>query len=131
MSAADIIQGLIKLGTSIQDAFTRAHTSSGVDLPTFLKTFADSKPDETITDLLSSLRGQDFKKAIVEIQTKQTALLRGRPIGALPLDELLQFQKLSDARLLLATANLEHALDPSFLDFLIERLGPAPWRAKR
>jgi hypothetical protein len=121
MDAADIIKSMLTLGTTVHDAYARAQAGgSRVSLDTFLKSFDITRLGPATTDLANALTKADLGGAIAEIDTKQAALLRGRDMSALSVDELTRYSALSRVRLLLTTQKLQDAMKPTFLNWLVD-----------
>ena len=125
MNASDLINGLIKVGVATKDAISKTHSGGEVDFAKALQTIlADQNLDRTIRDFLAAIRPDDVSNAINEIDTKQTALLKGRKVSDLQPAELLQVSDLADARLLLATQQLKSALDQNVLKWIVNEALP-------
>lgn len=125
MNAGDIIKQLLKLGTVIHDAYTKAQTGGGsVDWSTFFGSADFKRIEQTVKDLANQLKPSDIGPAIAELDRKQTALLNGRQLQDLSTAELGDYSVLSRSRLLLATSNLEAALKPQFWQWVADEALP-------
>lgn len=120
MNAAELIKALVSFGTSIQDAYVKAQSTQAISLQEFLKSVDVDRLGASMKNLASSLKKQDVQAAITEIDSKQTALLNGRELTTLSLDELSQYSVLSRARLILTTQKVLNAANPAFLQWLID-----------
>jgi hypothetical protein len=113
MSAVDTIEGLIRLGLKVKDAFA----TSRKDWETFLQS-PDFRAIEADVDfLLTQLRPDDIQQAIVAIQKKKQDVRAGKDISALSSDKLLQFFDLLEAEKVLVLKQLT-AANRSKQDFL-------------
>lgn len=120
MSAAELIKALISFGTTIHDLFVKAQETRPISLEDFVKSVDFEKLSSSVKSLVVSLKKQDVQSAIDQIDAKQKALLAGREIAALSLDELTQFAALSRVRLVLTTNKVLNAANPSFLQWLVD-----------
>jgi hypothetical protein len=121
MNAAGIARSMLTLGTTVHDAYARTQSGgSRVGLDTFLQGFDVNKLGSTATDLVHALTTADLSAAIAEVDAKQAALLRGRDMSALSVEELTQYSALSRFRLVLTTQNLRDAMTPKFLNWLVD-----------
>src|SRR6476660_5168872 len=99
MTAATVITNLVGLGVQVKDAWTK----SGKDWATFLSGPDFKAIEASVEKLLGSLKPNDLQMALSEIRKKETALLNGRSIPQLSVDELTQFHALSDVEHQLVT----------------------------
>ena len=121
MNAAGIMKSMLTLGTTVHDAYARTQAGgSRVGLDTFLEGLDFKKLGSTTTDLIHALTTADLSAAIAEVDAKQAAPLGGRDISGLSVEELTQYSALSRFRLVLATQNLQDAMTPKFLNWLVD-----------
>jgi hypothetical protein len=99
MSAVDTIQNLLTLGVQVHAAATK----SGQTLASFLKSPDFATIEGSVNTLLQSLEPSDLQNAVDAIQKKEVALLAGRDITDLSVDELTQFHALVDVERQLVT----------------------------
>ena len=125
MNAAGILRTLVSLGVTIK-GLVAGHTNNGVVDWTGLATSAlgDATIGDDIRTMLTDLQASNLGSAIAEIETKQKALLSGRSLPQLSNTEMLQFDDLADAKLVLATSQLKAALDSGFAQWLLEKALP-------
>lgn len=125
MDAADIIRTLISLGGTVKDLVIKHTRNGAVD---WVAVISAATTDPSIAGdvkrMLGELRASDMKSAIDEIQRKQTSLLRGRSLPQLSNAEMLQFDDLADAKLVLATHQLKAALDQNVGEWLVQNALP-------
>jgi hypothetical protein len=121
MNAADIAKSMLTLGTTVHDAYSKTQVGgSRVGLDTFLRNLDINKLGSTTTNLVNALTTADISGAVAEVDAKQAALLRGRDLSALSVEELTQYSALSRFRLVLTTQNLQDAMTPKFLNWLVD-----------
>jgi hypothetical protein len=126
MNASDLINGLIKAGVAVKDAISKSESAGSVDYAKLAQTIvSDPTLSKTVADFINAIKPKDVSGAINEIDQKQQALLKGRNVGDLQPAELLQYSDLADARLVLATRQLQSALDQNFLNWLVNDALPA------
>lgn len=120
MNASEILKALVSTGTTLHDAFTKAKASNaGLTLESFVRNLDVQALGGDVGNVLKAVSNQSSTSAIAEIDAKQTAMLKGRAVAQLSVDELIQYSALSRARLLFTTQQLKDALKPNFLEWLI------------
>jgi hypothetical protein len=120
MNASEILKALVSTGTTLHDAFTKAKASdAGLTLESFVKNLDLNAVGSDVGAVLKAVSSQSSTSAIAEIDAKQSAMLKGRSFDKLSIDELIQYSALSRARLLLTTQQLQNALKPNFLEWLV------------
>jgi hypothetical protein len=120
MGAAEVIEALIRIGTVVKDSLAKKGEGGKVDWNAFLQSDDFKKVQKTVEDLIGLLKSADLKKAIEEVDAKQTAMLKGRSVADLPTLELVQYAKLAQVRMLLATEQLTRALNPPFIQWVVD-----------
>lgn len=126
MNASDLINGLIKAGVAVKDAISKSESAGSVDYAKLLQAIvSDPNLNKTVADFIAAIKPKDVSGAIKEIDQKQQALLKGRGVGDLQPAELLQYSDLADARLVLATQQLQSALNQNLLNWLVNDALPA------
>jgi hypothetical protein len=113
MSAVETIEGLIRLGLKVKDAFA----SSQKDWVAFLASPEFRAIEGDVDALLKKLQPDDIQQAIVAIQKKKADLRAGKDISDLGPDKLLQFFDLLEAEKVLVIKQLA-ATPRSKQDFL-------------
>ncbi len=94
MNAVELIEKLIKGGVSLADAFKKANAKDGVQWDEFLSSDAYKTVRELIDGVLGQFTGADVDVALARVRQKQAAILNGRTVLALSLDELSKFDSL-------------------------------------
>jgi hypothetical protein len=126
MDAAGIIQTIISLGGTIKDLVTKNTENGTVDWTAVIKAGStDPTIKDDVSKMLADLKASNFDAAIQEIDKKQQAILKGRTLPQLSNAEMLQFDDLADARLVLATNQLKAALDQNVGQWLVNTALPA------
>jgi hypothetical protein len=125
MNAADIIKTLISLGGVVKDIVSKNTHNGTVDWGAAISA-ASSDPHvgADVRRMIGDLRSADIGAAIKEIEHKQTAILKGRPLSQLGNSEMLHYDDLVDAKLVLAASQLKSAFDQNFARWLIENALP-------
>jgi len=97
VSATELVENLIKAGTTVKDAFSKAKQR---DATMTWEKFIDSPEASTaqgqLTGVLNGLTQPNVTKALVQVRSKQTALLAGKSVVELPTDKLAQYDALLD-----------------------------------
>jgi len=121
MDAETIIDELEKLGVLVKAAFTKAKgNTSSLDWEKFLTSDEFGKIQKEVLTFLKSLKASDIQDSLKQIYAKQTALLNGKKISALPKDKLRQYSQLVDAENILVSQELAQAKASSeFLSWLV------------
>lgn len=97
MSATEIVENLIKAGTTVKDAYSKAkQRDASVTWQTFLATDEAKKAEGDVSSLLKGLTQPSVTKALGEVRGKMTALLAGKSVVELPTDKLAQYDALLD-----------------------------------
>lgn len=97
MSATEIVENLIKAGTTVKDAYSKAkQRDATVTWQTFLGTDEAKKAEGDVSSLLKGLTQPNVTKGLGEVRTKMTALLGGKSVVELPTDKLAQYDALLD-----------------------------------
>ena len=126
MNAAGIIKLLISLGGTIKDLATKNTKNGAIDWKSVvMASLSDPTIKDDVTRMLAQLRSADLASAIQEIDTKQKAILNGRTLPQLSNTEMLQYDDLADARLVLATNQLKTAIDENVAQWLVNEALPA------
>jgi hypothetical protein len=125
MNAAEVIKTLISLGGAVKDIVSK-HTSNGaVDWAAVVSAVSnDPTIGADVKRMIGDLRATDIAAAINEIAHKQGALSKGRPLTQLSNSEMLQYDDLADAKLVLAAHQLKAAFDQNFAKWLVENALP-------
>jgi len=97
MSATEVVEGLIKAGTTIKDGWSKAKQR---DAAMTWQKFMDSAEFTTAfgqaSSVINGLTQPAVDKALVEIHAKQVALVAGKSVMDLPTDKLAQYDALLD-----------------------------------
>ncbi|HEY6882100.1 MAG TPA: hypothetical protein VI299_28920 [Polyangiales bacterium] len=122
MSAASVISSLLALGVEVRQAWVK----SGKDWETFLNSDAFAAIQDSVQKSVQKLTSGELEKALVAIRAKEEAFLNGRPIAQLGVEELSQFDALSDVEHQLANKLLQSPPDAKkFLTVLVQDVLPA------
>lgn len=125
MNTSDIVKTLLQLGVTVKDTISKSQSGGSIDWSKAARDVIENKQvSQTLSDLVTVVRGSDLQRSLAEIDSKQTALLNGRSVQQLPHNELLQYSDLADARLLLATQQLTKSLDGGALQWLVSEALP-------
>jgi len=97
MSATEVVEGLIKAGTTIKDGWTKAKQRDAtmtwqkfMESPEFAGAFGQA------SSVINGLTQPAVDQALVEIRAKQAALLGGKSVMELATDKLAQYDALLD-----------------------------------
>jgi hypothetical protein len=97
MSATEVVEGLIKSGTTIKDAMAKAKQRDGtMTWEKFVGSDEFTTAYGQVSGTLKGLTQQSVDAALVEVRTKQTALLGGKSVMDLATDKLAQYDALLD-----------------------------------
>lgn len=97
MSAIDVVEGLVKAGTTIKDAWTKAkQRDAGMDAAKFVASDELKAAYGQVATLVNGLTQQAIDKALAEVRGKQVALLGGKSVMELATDKLAQYDALLD-----------------------------------
>jgi len=125
MNAADIIKTLISLGGVVKDIVSKNSSGGAVDWAAVVTAVGnDPAVGADVKRMIGDLRASDVGTAIKEIEHKQVAILKGRPLSQLSNSEMLQYDDLVDAKLVLAAKQLQAAFDQTFFQWLAENALP-------
>jgi hypothetical protein len=102
MSAIDVVEGLMKAGTTIKDAWTNANQRDpSMDWQKFIASPELTTAYGQVSGILSGLTQPALDGALKEVRTKEAALLNGQSVMALSTDKLAQYDALLDTENLL------------------------------
>lgn len=126
MNAVELIEKLIKAGVSLADAFKKAKAKDGVDWETFLTSDVYTTTRDLITGLIGTLTVSDVDQALTRVREQEEALLRGRKVFELPIEDLDKYDALLTTENLLQDKLLA-TIDnrKSLWSWLIEEGAPA------
>lgn len=97
MSATEIVENLIKAGTTVKDAYSKAKQRDATTTwETFLNTPEAATAQGQVASILKSLTQPNVNKALGDVRGKMTALLAGKSVVELPTDKLAQYDALLD-----------------------------------
>jgi len=127
MNAGEVVETLMKLGVHMKDAFTKFSLTTAKGWLEFLEDPAGKTAIQDVSDLLDELTIGDIKNAVLQVQAKEKAFLKGRRISELSASDLVAFQALLDVEnalirkelSLLGTAQFWHVLVDDVLPVLL------------
>jgi hypothetical protein len=97
VSAITVIEGLIKAGTTIKDAWTTARKGDPeLGWEKFILSKEFSGAYAQVSGILDGLTQPEVDKALAQIRAKETALLNGQSVMDLPTEKLTQYDALLD-----------------------------------
>jgi hypothetical protein len=97
MSAIDVVEGLIKTGTTIKDAYTNAkQRDPTMTMEKFVGSPELAAAYGSAATILNGLTQPNVTQALTEVRAKQTALINGKSVMDLPTDKLAQYDALLD-----------------------------------
>ena len=97
MSAINVVEGLIKTGTMMKDAWTKSkQRDPNIDWQHFVASDEFSSAYSHVSSILDGLTQPAVNQALSEIRAKQTALLEGQSVMALSNEKLSQYDALLD-----------------------------------
>jgi hypothetical protein len=97
VSAIDVVEGLIKAGTTIKDAYTKAKARDpAMDKEKFVVSDELKGAYGQLATIVDGLTQPAVDKALGEVRAKQVALLAGKSVMELPTDKLAQYDALLD-----------------------------------
>ena len=119
MTAVEVMESLIKLGTVIADASANHRKDSKFDFISFLKSDDAKNVKDAVNSILESLKKDELKAAITSVERKQKDILAGKQVVELSVDKLVQYSSLIDTKLLLTTAIVKRNADKDFFNWLL------------
>lgn len=97
MTAIAVVEGLIKSGTTIKDAWSKAkQRDPAMDPQKFIASDELKGAYGQVASILNGLTQPAVDKALGELRAKQVALLAGKSVMELPTDKLAQYDALLD-----------------------------------
>lgn len=97
MSATEIVENLIKAGTTVKDAYSKAkQRDATMSWDKFIDSPEASTAKGQLSSILTGLTQPNVNKALEQVRGKQTALLAGKSVVELPTDKLAQYDALLD-----------------------------------
>jgi len=97
VSAIEVVEGLIKAGTTVKDAWSKAkQRDPAMDRDKFIASDELKGAFGQVSTILNGLTQPAVDKALTEVRGKQTALLGGKSVMELPTDKLAQYDALLD-----------------------------------
>ena len=120
MSAVEVIENLIKIGTIAADAAEKNKKDEKFD---YVKFFSSTAPDEiasAVKTILISLKTDDLTAAKDSVEKKQKDLLAGKQLHELSTEKLIQYSSLTNTKLTLQTAILKRAIEGDFFTWLVD-----------
>jgi hypothetical protein len=97
MNAIGVVEGLIKAGTTIKDAWTNAkQRDPSMNWEKFITSSELGTAYEQVSGILNGLTQPAVDGALKEIRTKEAALLNGQSVMDLSADKLAQYDALLD-----------------------------------
>ena len=97
MSAINVVENLIKAGTTLKDAWNDAkQRDPSMDHEKFISSPELTKAYGSIATILDGLTQPNVTQALVEVRAKQAALLGGKSVIDLSTDKLAQYDALLD-----------------------------------
>jgi hypothetical protein len=125
MNPVETIERLIKLGTLVSTTAGEAKAKDGkLDWSKFLESDAFKSISGAVHGLVGGLHQSDIEHTIARLGAKQAALLGSGKVEDLPVDKLIQYAQLSDAKLILRAKNVALAANPPFLAWLVDDVLP-------
>ncbi len=124
MNAGEVVETLMQLGVHMKDAFTKFSLTTAKGWLEFLEDPAGKTALGDVSGLLSQLTVGDIKNAVLQVQAKEKAFLKGRKISELSASDLVAFQALLDVENALVRKELSHLGTVQFWHVLVDNVLP-------
>ena len=108
MNAGEVVETLMQLGVHVKRAFNQFTLTTAKGWVEFLEDPAGKEALDDVSQLLSALTIGDIKNAVLQVQSKEKAFLKGRRISELSATDLIAFQALLDVENALIRKELSH-----------------------
>lgn len=120
MSAVDVIENLIKIGTIAADAAEKNKKDGKFDYVTFFSSTAPTEIGDAVKTILNALNKDEVKEAINSVEKKQKDLLSGKQLHELGTEKLVLYSSLADSKLALQTAMLKRDIEGDFFTWIVD-----------